>query len=164
MNHFPEALRMLLTQGFALVAVICLAVISPVNAQTEKASVGPDEAPVFQEYRGVRIGMAAGEVRKKLGNPADKGEEQDFFIFNENETAQIVYDKSHKVTAISFDFLNGARDVPTPLIVFGAEIEAKPDGSMYKMVRYHKAGYWLSFNRTSGDSPLTTVTMQKLEP
>jgi len=164
MNHFPDALRTRLTQGLALIAVICVALTSQVSGQTEKASALQDEAPLFQEYRGVRIGMAAGEVRKKLGDPADKGEEQDFFIFSENETAQIVYDKSKMVTAISFDFLNGARDVPTPLILFGAEIEAKPDGSMYKMVRYPKAGYWLSFNRTSGDSPLTTVTMQKLEP
>ncbi len=164
MNHFPEALRVRFTQAFVLLAVICLAVTSQASAQTEKASAGQDEAPVFQEYRGVRIGMAAGEVRKKLGNPADKGEQQDFFIFSENETAQIVYDKAKNVTAASFDFLNGARDVPTPIIVFGADIEAKPDGSIYRLVRYPKAGYWLSFNKTSGNSPLTTVTMQKLEP
>lgn len=164
MNHFPEALRVHFTPGFVLVAVLCLTLAANAKGQTRKVSAGQDETPVFQEYRGVRIGMEASEVRKKLGDPADKGDEQDFFIFNDNETAQVVYDKSRKTTAISFDFLNGARDVPTPIIVFGTEIEAKPDGSMYRMVRYPKAGYWLSYNRTSGSSPLTTVTMQKIDP
>jgi hypothetical protein len=53
-------------------------------------------------------------------------------------------------------------DVPTAKGVFGAEVEPKADGSIYRMVRYPKAGYWLSYNRTSGSSPLTTVTLQKL--
>jgi len=30
-------------------------------------------------------------------------------------------------------------------------------------VRFTKAGYWLSYNRTGGASPLTTVTLQKIQ-
>jgi hypothetical protein len=107
--------------------------------------------------------MLADEVRKKLGEPKDKSDEQDFFVFNETETAQIVYDKTHKVITISADFLNPGNSVPTAKQVFGMDVEAKTDGSMYKMVRYPKAGYWLSYNRTSGTSPLTTVTIQKIQ-
>lgn len=164
MFQFPEPLKVRLTQSFVLIAVVCLAGLSLASSQTQRASAAQEETPVLQEFRGVRIGMDAADVRKKLGNPADKGEEQDFFVFNDNETAQIVYDKARKVSAASFDFLNGAKDVPTPITVFGVEIEAKPDGSVYRMVRYPKAGYWLSYNKTSGNSPLITVTMQKLEP
>jgi hypothetical protein len=40
--------------------------------------------------------------------------------------------------------------------------EARPDGSVYKMVRYGRAGYFVVYSRTSGDSPLVNVTMQKI--
>jgi hypothetical protein len=107
--------------------------------------------------------MAADDVRKKLGDPKDKSNEQDFFVFGESESIQIVYDKAGKVVTISADFLTAGEGIPTAKQVFGADLEAKPDGSMYKMVRYPKAGYWLSFNRTGGTSPLTTVTLQKIQ-
>jgi hypothetical protein len=126
-------------------------------------TTGEDQSPPFLEYRGVQLGMLADDVRKKLGDPKERGEEQDFYIFNENETAQFLYDKTHKVTAISADFTTAGKSVPTAKDVFGDDIEAKADGSIYKMVRYPKAGYWLSFNRTSGTSPLTTVTLQRIQ-
>jgi hypothetical protein len=122
-----------------------------------------DESVLFHDYRGVQLGMTSDEVRKKLGEPKDKGDEQDFFIFNETETAQIVYDKTHKVITISADFTTPSNSVLTAKQVFGADIEAKADGSIYRMVRYPKAGYWLSYNRTSGNSPLITITLQKIE-
>jgi len=133
-------------------------------AQTQRRSAGPaDEEPGFREYRGVPIGWLAEDVRQKLGSPADKGDEQDFYVFNEKETAQILYDKAtHKVTAISVDFMNGAQGVITPQQVFGADIEAKADGSKYKMVRYPKVGYWISYSRTAGATPIITVTIQKM--
>jgi len=133
-------------------------------AQTQKPRGGSaDDTPLFHEYRTVQIGMTAEEVRKKLNNPSDKSDEQDFFIFSDNESAQVFYDKSKKVFAISVNFLNGARDLPTAKLIFGADIPPKPDGSIYKMVRYPKAGCWVSFSRTAGDSPLTTVTVQKID-
>jgi len=117
----------------------------------------------FSRIPGIQIGSLADEVRKKLGSPADKSEEQDFFVFNEKETAQILYDKSGKVVTISVDFMVGADGVITPKQIFSGEIEVKPDGSMYKMVRYPKAGCWLSYNRTAGAQPLVTVTLPKID-
>jgi hypothetical protein len=122
-----------------------------------------DDSSVIHDYRGIQLGMLADEVRKKLGDPKDKSDEQDFYLFGETETAQIVYDKTRKVVTISADFLTAANSVPTAKQVFGAEVEAKADGSCYKMVRFPRAGYWLSYNRTSGNSPLTTVTLQKIQ-
>ncbi len=145
-------------------AVLAITVSSAVtDAQKNRGGGGDDETPLFQEYRSVRIGMTSEEVRKKLNNPSDKGDEQDFFVFSDNETAQVFYDKTHKVFAISVNFLNGARDLPTAKGVLGSEVAAKPDGSAYKMVRYPKAGYWVSYSRTSGESPLTIVTLQKID-
>ena len=160
--------RLLRSSNFWLLSHAVLAVISFSiagvafgQAPQKRAHLAPEEEPVFHEYRGVKIGWVADEVRKKLGNPANKGDEQDFYVFGEKETAQVLYDKG-QVSAISIDFMNGAKEVITPQQVFGGEIEAKPDGSMYELKRYPEAGYWVSYNRTAGDKPIVTITMQKI--
>jgi len=123
---------------------------------------GPDN-PLFSDFKGVRIGMPTDEARKKLGNPRDKGDDQDFYILNDNQAIQIFYDKAKTVTAISIDFMNGANPIPAAKDVVGSDPETKSDGSAYKMVRYPKAGYWVSYSRTAGNSPTITITMQKIE-
>ena len=149
---------------FVIVSVCFVSASAQTTRRPSAHVAAPDEAgPSFNAYRGIQLGMTADEVRKKLGDPKDKGTEQDFFVFNDLETAQIVYDKGQKVVTISADFLSGAADVLTAKQIFGAEVEAKADGSAYKMVRYPKAGYWLSYNRTGGAMPLITVTIQKIQ-
>ncbi|HBB89026.1 MAG TPA: hypothetical protein DC047_15585 [Blastocatellia bacterium] len=142
--------------GAALASVLTV----PIAQSQRKAE---DDSSVIHDYRGIQLGMLADEVRKKLGDPKDKSDEQDFYLFGESETAQIVYDKTRKVVTISADFLTAGTSVPTSKQVLGAEVEAKADGSVYKMLRFPKAGYWLSYNRTGGNSPLTTVTLQKIQ-
>lgn len=155
---FPKALLL-----FAAVLLAITVSAAVAEAQKNRGGGGAEETPLFQQYRSVRIGMTTEEVRKTLNNPSDKSDEQDFFVFGDNETAQVFYDKTHKVFAISVNFLNGASDLPTAKGVLGSEVAAKPDGSAYKMVRYPKAGYWVSYSRTSGESPLTIVTLQKID-
>jgi hypothetical protein len=153
----------------AFLLIVTLVLLSSVTAIGQRkpgapaSPVADDSTSSFHEYRGIQLGMTADEVRKKLGEPKDKGTEQDFYVFNETETAQIVYDKSLKVVTISADFLTAGPGVLTAKEVLGSEVEAKADGSVYKMVRYPKAGYWLSYNRTGGNSPMTTVTLQKID-
>ena len=155
----------LLNRALLLVISFAIAGVSLAQAQTTRTRpiVMPDDEPIFHDYRGVKLGWVADEVRKKLGNPANKGDEQDFYIFGEKETAQVFYDKdTRQVTAISVDFSNGANEIITPQQVFGADFEGKSDGSKSKLVRYPKAGYWVSYSRTAGDTPIITVTIQKL--
>ena len=153
---------------FAFVITCALLAFSAVSVTAQRktgasaAVIAEEPTSSFHSYRGIELGMTADEVRQKLGEPKDKGAEQDFYVFNESETAQIVYDKSQKVVTISADFLTSAAEVLTAKQVFGEEVAAKPDGSVYKMVRFPKAGYWLSYSRTSGESPMTSVTLQKI--
>jgi hypothetical protein len=154
LSRFYFQLLLLVSMSLGVVA------FSKADPQRKPAA---DEGPLFNEYRGIQIGSGAEEVRKKLGTPTDKSAEQDFFVFGEKESAQILYDKSGKVVTISVDFMNGASGVLTPREIFGGDIDVKPDGSMYKMVRYPKAGCWLSYNKTAGNQPLVTVTLQKIE-
>jgi len=149
-----------------IVAAVSLLLLLSNGAPAQRrnaASTEEEESAMFKEYRGVQLGMTADEVRKKLGAPKDKGDEQDFFVFGDTESAQIVYDATHKVVTISADFLSTGPTVPTAKQVLGSDLEAKGDGSVYKMVRYSKAGYWLSYNRTGGTAPMTSITLQKIQ-
>ena len=146
-----------------VLAGVCLLVaVTSVSAQSTRKAPATEE-PVFLDYRGVQIGWLADEVRKKLGAPVDKGDEQDLYVFNEKEMCSVIYDKAtRKVTAISIDFMNGANSPITPEQVFGSDVETKSDGSKYKLVRYPKAGYWVSYSRTAGTTPMITITMQQI--
>lgn len=145
--------------AFAFVAIISLFA----TGSLAQKNGGADDSPVFREYRGIQIGMTTEETRKKLGNPKDKADDQDFYIFDELEQAQIIYDKTHKVSVLSVDYMSGAKTIPTAKAVIGSDIEAKSDGSMYKMIRYTKAGFWVSYSRTSGESGMVSITIQKID-
>ena len=148
-------------------AAVIVALLAPIatQAQRSKGSVEPadDNQPALTQFKGLRIGMAADEARKKLGSPREKSAEQDFYVFNDNEAVQISYDKKGSVNAIAIDFMNGSNGVPTAKDILGTDAEAKADGSVYKMVRYPKAGFWVSYSRTAGNDPTVTITMQKIQ-
>jgi len=114
---------------------------------------------IYREYRGVRIGMTIEETRSKLGDPAFKSDDQDVYVFSENETAQIVYSAKRKVICISTDYLGGT-GAPNYRTVVGAELETRPNGSRYKMVRYESEGFWVSYNESVTTVPTITVTIQ----
>ena len=125
----------------------------------EPAPAKPAE-PLYREYRGVTLGMSASDVRAKLGKPEEKSDEMDFFVFNERERARVYY-KDGKASAVIATYIGKDASAPAPAAVLGAEIEAKPDGSMYLMTPYPQAGYWVAYSRTPGDSPMVMITMQK---
>jgi hypothetical protein len=133
-----------------------------IGSTRTSGSVRTADGPKFTEYRGVRIGMSADDTRQKLGKPKEKDKAQDLFVFSDREAAQVFYDNQQKVYAISIDFAGKDRAAPTPVDILGKDITAKGDGSMYQMQQYPEVGYWVSYNRTAGDSPLVTVTMQKI--
>jgi len=164
MTRFLRSSNFWLLSRALLVVISFLIATGVVSAQTARKPAGTEDEPVFQEYRGVKLGWLADEVRKKLGNPANKSDEQDYYLFNdEKERAQIYYDaKTRQVTAISVDFGSGASEIITPQQVFGADFAANADGSKSKLVRYPKAGCWVSYSRTSGASPIISVTIQKM--
>jgi outer membrane protein assembly factor BamE (lipoprotein component of BamABCDE complex) len=164
--------RKFLHLSLVAASLLCLAAFA-VPAQTtgtgntaSAASAAKPEAtgeqPPFQEYKGVRIGMTAEEVRKKLGSPTDKGDTQDFYLISAKESVQVMYDGEKKVSAIALNYMSAGDKAPTPSAVIGSDIEARPDGSLYKLVRYPKAGYWVSYSRTAGNSPIVSVMMQKM--
>ena len=134
------------------------------NDNSAKATnISAAAAPVFTDYKGIRIGMSADEVRNKLDHLREKSKVQDFFVFSDAESAQVFYDAQGKVTAVSVTYMGDDSRAPKPLAVLGEEIQAKADGSMYELKRYPAAGYWVAYSRTAGKNPIVTVTMQKMQ-
>jgi hypothetical protein len=137
------------------------------NTQAQKsraALINPPAAiqqPLYTEYKGVRLGMTAQEVRTKFGEPAAKDGRVDYYVFTETEAAQIAYDAEARVRLISADYQNGM-GAPAPAAVVGGELETSPNGSLYKIVHYDSMGFWVSYNRTTGSAVIVTITIQKM--
>ena len=159
MSYVSPRLTYHLVTAFACIVLAALA--SP--AQRTKLAPGDENQPIFSDFKGVHIGMTADEARKKLGSARSKSAEEDFYVFNDNQAVQVLYDKGGTVTAISIDFMNGADAIPAAKDVLGTEADARADGSTYKMLRYPKAGFWVSYSRTAGKEPTTTVIIQKID-
>lgn len=154
----------LLPTILAIVAIATLAITANAQSMKTKAAFArADEAqqPLYTEYKGVRLGMSASDVRAKLGSPALKGTDQDYFVISENESAQIGYDSAQKVNIISVDYSNGIGAPEAAAVVGAGELERTANGSLYKVVRYESLGFWVSYNRTTGLLPIVTITLQK---
>jgi hypothetical protein len=124
--------------------------------------VAPADQPLYTEFKGLKLGATRDEARKRLGTPQQKDDTQDFFVFSDRERARVYYDNKGVVSAVIVTYIGKSGDVPTPKAILGSEVEPKQDGSMYSLVQYPKAGYWVAYSRTTGDEPLTIITMQKM--
>ena len=179
MSHVtnPRLPLKLFRLSLAAASLLCLSVVaapaqtrvagnaahsSPAATTTPAAKPVSADEPTFQEFKGVRIGMTADEARRKLGSPTDKGDTQDFYLVSDNESVQVMYDGDKKVSALALIYMNAGEKAPTAKAVMGSDLEARADGSVYKMTRYPKAGYWVSYSRTGGASPTVSIMMQKI--
>lgn len=129
--------------------------------QLTKASGGVSQIqqPLYKEYRGVRLGMSATEARAKLGEPAMKSDEQDYYVFSASETAQIVY-AAQKVVTISVDYIGGVAAPEVRAVLGEGTLLQRPDGSLFRMVHYPAERMWVSYNKSATMVPVVTVTMQ----
>lgn len=120
--------------------------------------VAKGQQPLFREYRGVRLGMTAAETRAKLGEPAYKSDEQDFYVISTNETAQVAY-KAQKVVTISIDYAGGAGAPDYRSVVGEGLLLERPDGSLFRMVMNDAERFWVTYNKSASAVPLVTVTI-----
>jgi hypothetical protein len=144
--------------SFFLIAVAAVIFFfAPASAVTAQGT-----AP-FKEYRGVTIGMSAAEARAKLGKAKETTDSEDYYEFDNDETARIIFDENKKVRAISINYDGDHRSTPTPEAVLGQSVPPRPDGGFSKMVEFKKSGFWISYVRTGGSNPLIIITMQKIQ-
>lgn len=114
----------------------------------------------FNGYKGVMIGMPMTDARTKLGDPRDKSDTEDYYVYSDSESIQVLYGADKTVRLMSINYLG--KNAPKPVDILGEDVPAKPDGSMNKIVRFPKAGYSISYLRTPGDDPVTMITVQKI--
>ena len=163
-------LRMLVeAAAFALLTLAALALLSVVSGAQGRPAAGPAlpaaqlAEPIYREYRGVQVGMSKEQVRQRLGTPGDVSDRQDFFNLSGFESAQVFYDAQGRAMAVTVNYLGEGSGAPAPEKVFGEQVAPAADGSVYKLVRYERAGYLVVYSRSGGDAPpLVSVTMQKL--
>ncbi len=152
---------------FLLAALLLLLIGVIAKGQTENQSLKAVRAnaqvqqPLYREYRGIRLGMTATEVRTKLGEPAMKSDEQDFYVFSPSETAQIAY-QGQKVWTISTDY-TGEVGAPDYRSVVGEGLLLRPDGSVFRMVFYNSERFWVSYNKSASVVPIVTITIGTLK-
>ena len=133
---------------------------TPAPAVNSLRSHSQIRQPLYTEYRGVRLGMTAAEARAKLGEPAMKSNEQDYFVLSPNETAQIVYDAFQQVITSSTDYSGGIGAPDYKAVVGEGMLLERPDGSLFRMVQYESAGMWVSYNKSAAVVPVVTITIQ----
>jgi hypothetical protein len=159
-SNFPSVLTL-----FLLGTLLVLVWGANAQAQKSRAAVNAAPAltqqPLYTEYKGVRLGMKAEEVRTKLGNSTFMDKELGYFVFSATETVQIGFDLTGKVKTISVDYLNGT-GAPEPRAVVGSELETRENGSLYRVVYYESQGFWVSYSRTTGSVVMVTITIQKM--
>ena len=119
------------------------------------------QKPVFAGYKGVMIGMKMDDARTKLGTPKDKSDSEDYYVYSDNESVQVLYGPDKTVRVMSINYIG--KGAPTPVDILGMDVAAKPDGGINKMVRYPKSGFWISYLKTGGGDPMTVITVQKMQ-
>ena len=150
-----EEYMLRLTRPLLLIPLFLIAVSGA--AATER----DNSTPVFSSYKGISIGMSAEQVRSSLGEPRDSSNANDSFAPSENEFIQVYYEGG-KVAAFTLTFSGNLESAPTPKAVLGEEADVKPDGGLFKMVRYPKAGFWVSYNKIGGDEPMVIIAVKKM--
>lgn len=138
----------------ALVMPVLMLLASHVFAQA-------DQKPVYSGYKGVMVGMPMADARTKLGTARDKSDQEDYYVYSESETCQVLYGSDKTVRVISVTYLG--KNAPTPKDILGVDAQPKPEGGINKRVDYPKSGFWISYLKTKGDDPMVIVTVQKMQ-
>ena len=120
-------------------------------------------APLLKEYRKVSIGMTVDTLRDAWGKPANEYSDALFYEMSDSETVQIALGPEKKVTAIAITFIKG-KGAPSFADVFGEGVtpEKRENGSVYRMLRYPHAGYWVAYYAGPTEDADVSLTMQKL--
>src|SRR5215216_6505987 len=147
--------------GLLLVLLIGIVAKGQSTTQPTRTVNAQIQQPLFREYRGVRLGMTATETRSKLDEPALKSDEQDFYVISANETVQIAYN-AQKVATISIDYIGGV-GAPDYRSVVGEGLLERPDGSLFRMVRYNSERFWVSYNKSASVVPVVTITIGNMK-
>ena len=118
--------------------------------------------PAMAEFRKAGIGISSEDLKKSWGKPEVEDATGFIYEFSEKEMAQVSITPDKKVDAIAVTFRDGT-GAPKAEEVFGPteKIERKENGSVFHMVRYEQAGYWVSY-LSQGAGKMVILTYKKI--
>ena len=118
--------------------------------------------PAMTEFRNAGIGTTAEELKKAWGKPELEDATGFIYQFSPTEMAQVALDAKQKVDTIAVTFQDGT-GAPKAQDVFGPKekIERKDNGTVFHMVRYEEAGYWVSYF-SQGEGKTVIITYKKI--
>ena len=134
---------------------------SYIKKEISSQTAGP--GPFLKEYRKITIGMPADTLRDVWGKPTMEYSDGFLYEMSESETIQIAIGPEKNVTTIAVTFEEG-KGAPAFAEILGEGVvpEKREDGSVYKLVRYPDAGYWVAYYAGPTENANVSVTMQKL--
>ncbi len=165
MNYHDRILKIPTFIRFTLILAFVVMTAALAHAQGNPPAATPS-GPLVTDLNGIKIGMTKDEVREKLGRPSSSDDTGMVFNLSKIETAQIGLNPKGNVRTIALIFTDEDANAPKFSDIFGPDVpmETKENGSVYKLVRYRSAGFWIAYSRTMIDKkPMTTITMRKLE-
>lgn len=117
---------------------------------------------VMKEFKGVRLGDAQADVLKKLGAPKSNGGDNEEFGLGGDDSVRITYDEQKMVRSIVIYIYGDNSKAPLREDVTGdAKVETSADGSKISKITLDKEDIYVSMFRSSGDSPMTIITISK---
>lgn len=155
----PSLIRSALILTFVVIAAVSA------GAQGNPPAATP-AGPFVSELKGIKIGMTKAEVREKLGKPTTSDKTGLVYKLSKIETAQIGLNPKGNVRTVALIYSDEDANTPKFSDIFGPDVpmDTKKNGSVYKLVRYPTAGFWIAYSRSMIDKkPMTTITMRKLE-
>ena len=136
--------------------------VKPKTPETAATAAKAVPLPAMTEFRKASIGISADELKKAWGKPEVEDKTGFIFQFSDKEMAQVAITPDEKVDAIAVTFRDGT-GAPKAEDIFGPneKIERKENGSVFHMVRYEEAGYWVSY-LSQGEGKPVILTYKKL--
>jgi hypothetical protein len=132
---------------------------APPTAPANAAANPPASVKVMRDYRGVKLGMKAEEVRAAMGKAELSQPDKDRFVIKGDDRLTVYYDNG-AVKAIHL-YIVDPKNAPAWADVVGdAEIIEMEGGAKRARRDVPQEGFWVSMYQ-SKDGAMTTVTISR---
>ncbi|HZS07637.1 MAG TPA: hypothetical protein VFD58_22570 [Blastocatellia bacterium] len=151
-----------ITFALALSATPALYAQTPASPERQQAptQAAQPAPPVLHEYRGVRLGLTAEQVRGVMGKASRTGEGMDEFKLGDGDLITVYYDAKGAVRTIELYFTDAARAPAWTEVVGNAEIQSQPSGSKFARVVVSDENFWVTMYRSKSGT-VTTITISR---
>lgn len=146
---------------FGLLALFALAFHLNAQPPNQERSIptAPEAAKVMREYRGVKLGLKAVDVRAVIGKPQNTREGREEYKLGGDDLMTIHYENG-AVKVIQLFFANPKNAPEWTAVVGDTTIEENSSGSKQARVVIGEENFWVAMFQ-SKDKSITTITISR---